>query len=268
MVTVNVASIPTELLESILFGHEKGAFTGAHSQHIGKFELAHRGTIFLDEISDLRIDLQGKLLRVLQEGEIERVGGNKFISVDVRLIAASNTDLREAIKKGSFREDLFYRLNVIPVKIPPLRSRIEDLPIFVDFFIKKCNKKFRKQVKGMRQEAIDILSRYSWPGNIRELENLIERLVALSEVEWISPQSLPIEYHFSTFPRLKSSSINGNVLRESVQAFERIYLYRILERNHWNRRKTSRELGVSLTTLKRKIKALDIAALDVKEGKK
>jgi len=295
MVTVNMASIPSELLESILFGHEKGAFTGAYRQHIGKFELAHRGTIFLDEISDLRIDLQGKLLRVLQEGEIERVGGNKSITVDVRLIVASNSDLREAIDKGTFREDLFYRLNVIPVKVPALRNRIEDIPIFVDFFIKKYNKKFRKNVKGMRQEAVDILSKNSWPGNIRELENLIERLIALSETEWIGPQSLPIEYHFPSFvlpakgmppaaedksgqppmqqatdalrfPSPKSSVRDGNFLRESVQAFERIYIFRVLERNNWNRRKASRELRVSLATLKRKIKSLRISTFKGAEG--
>ncbi len=190
-VAVNLAAIPKELVESTLFGHEKGAFTGAIRQHLGKFELASGGTLFLDEIGDLRYELQAKLLRAIQEGEIERVGGTHPIKTEFRLIAATNTDLENAVKEGTFREDLYYRLNVIPLRMPPLRDRIEDLPDLVRFLLRRYNVKFRKNVQGIADSTLRILGAYWWPGNIRELENLIERLVAISDKEWITDEDLP-----------------------------------------------------------------------------
>src|SRR5205085_12467974 len=171
--------------------------TGAHKQQLGKFELASGGTLFLDEIGDLRFDLQAKLLRAIQEGEIERVGGTKPIKTDFRLVAATNVDLEKAVKEGRFREDLFYRINVIPIRMPPLRDRIEDLPELARLFLDRYKTKFRKPVRGISGSALKILASYWWPGNIRELENLIERLVAVSDKEWIIDDDLPLEYHFA-----------------------------------------------------------------------
>src|SRR5580765_5685793 len=178
-IAVNLAAIPRGLAESALFGHERGAFTGAHRQQLGKFALACNGTLFLDEIGDLRLDLQAKRLRAIQEGEIERVGGTKPIKTDFRLIAATNVDLEKAVKEGRFREDLFYRINVIPIKLPPLRDRIEDLPELAKFFLNRYKVRFRKNIQGISDSTLKILASYWWPGNIRELENLIERLVAV-----------------------------------------------------------------------------------------
>src|SRR5881628_2097150 len=196
-IAVNLSAIPHELVESTLFGHERGSFTGAHKQQLGKFELASGGTLFLDEIGDLRFDLQAKLLRAIQEGEIERVGGTKPIKTDFRLIAATNIDLEKAVKDGKFREDLYYRINVIPIRMPPLRDRMEDLPELTRLFLDRYKSKFRKPLKGVSDSALKILSSYWWPGNIRELENLIERLVAVSDKEWITDEDLPLEYHFA-----------------------------------------------------------------------
>src|SRR5262245_8399867 len=196
-IAVNMAAIPRELAESTLFGHERGAFTGAVRQQLGKFELAANGTLFLDEIGDLRLDLQAKLLRAIQEGEVERVGGTKPVKTEFRLIAATNVDLEKAVKEGKFREDLYYRINVIPIKLPPLRERAEDVPQLVDFFLKRYNTKFHKSIKGLTPPTVDLLRKYWWPGNIRELENLIERLVAVSDKEYISEEDLPLEFHFA-----------------------------------------------------------------------
>src|SRR6266480_1954050 len=205
-IAVNLAAIPRELAESALFGHERGAFTGAHRQQLGKFELASNGTLFLDEIGDLRLDLQAKLLRAIQEGEIERVGGTKPIKTEFRLIAATNIDLEKAVKDGRFREDLYYRINVIPIRMPPLRDRIEDLPELARLFLERYRTKFRKPVRGISGSALKILASYWWPGNIRELENLIERLVAVSDKEWITDEDLPLEYHFA---KLDSASVSS-----------------------------------------------------------
>src|SRR6266487_2351303 len=196
-IAVNLAAVPRDLVESTLFGHERGSFTGAVKQQLGKFELAAGGTLFLDEIGDLRFDLQAKLLRAIQEGEIERVGGTKPIKTDFRLIAATNIDLERAVKDGRFREDLYYRINVIPVRMPPLLDRIEVLPELARLFLDRYKSKFRKPVKGVADSALKILASYWWPGNIRELENLIERLVAVSDKEWITDEDLPLEYHFA-----------------------------------------------------------------------
>src|ERR1700746_953442 len=196
-IAVNLAAVPRELAESSLFGHERGAFTGAHRQQLGKFELASNGTLFLDEIGDLRLHLQAKLLRAIQEGEIERVGGTKPIKTEFRLIAATNIDLEKAVKEGRFREDLYYRINVIPIKLPPLRERVEDVPQLVDFFLHRYNTRFRKKVQGITPPTIEVLKKYWWPGNIRELENLIERLVAVSDKDFISEEDLPLEFHLA-----------------------------------------------------------------------
>src|SRR5437764_5975538 len=196
-IAVNLAAIPRELAESALFGHERGAFTGAHRQQLGKFELASNGTLFLYEIGDLRLDLQAKLLRAIQEGEIERVGGIKPIKTDFRLIAATNIDLEKAVKDGKFREDLYYRINVIPIKLPPLRERTEDVPQLAEFFLRRYNTKFRTRVQSVTEPTMTLWKKYFWPGNIRELENLIERLVAVSDKDYISEEDLPLEFHFA-----------------------------------------------------------------------
>ncbi|MBI2835281.1 MAG: sigma-54-dependent Fis family transcriptional regulator [Acidobacteria bacterium] len=255
-ITVNVAAIPSELVESALFGHEKGSFTSAHRQQLGKFELASGGTLFLDEIGDLRLDLQVKLLRAIQEGEIERVGGTKPIKTDFRLIAATNVDLDKAVKEGRFREDLYYRLNVIPIKMPPLRERVEDLPELVNLFIRRFNAKFHKQVTGISESALQILRSYWWPGNIRELENLIERLVAITDKVWLSDEDLPFDYHFA---KLDASDRGHETLfQEACDTFERNFIIRALERSDWNVTAAARYLGLPLSTLKHKIGRLDI----------
>jgi DNA-binding NtrC family response regulator len=256
---VNLSAIPHELVESTLFGHERGAFTGAVKQQLGKFELAAGGTLFLDEIGDLRLDLQAKLLRAIQEGEIERVGGTKPIKTDFRLIAATNIDLERAVKEGRFREDLYYRINVIPIRMPPLRDRIEDLPELARLFLERYRGKFRKPVKGLSDSALKILASYWWPGNIRELENLIERLVAVSDKEWITDEDLPLEYHFA---KLDAASVaNETRFQEACDTFERNFILRALEKSDWNVTATARYLGIPLSTLKHKMARLDLRDL-------
>lgn len=190
-VRINCAAIPANLLESELFGHEKGAFTGALKRKLGKFELAHKGTIFLDEIGEMDLGMQAKLLRVLQNSQFERVGGEDTIQVDVRIIAATNQNLADMVSEGRFREDLFYRLNVIPVFLPPLKDRKEDIPLLVDFFLKKFNREFGKEIIGIMKTAMDILVQYDWPGNVRELKNIMERMVALTDGCYIEPVDIP-----------------------------------------------------------------------------
>ena len=255
-IAVNLSAIPHELVESTLFGHERGAFTGAHKQQLGKFELAAGGTLFLDEIGDLRFDLQAKLLRAIQEGEIERVGGAKPIKTDFRLVVATNVDLEKAVKDGRFREDLYYRINVIPIRMPPLRDRIDDLPELARLFLERYRAKFRKPVRGISDSALKILASYWWPGNIRELENLFERLVAVSDKEWITDEDLPLEYHFA---KLDSTPTAGETLfDEALETFERNFLLRALEKSDWNVTATARYLGIPLSTLKHKMHRLDL----------
>src|SRR2546421_1492253 len=258
-VPVNLAAIPKELVESALFGHEKGSFTGAVRQQLGKFELAGGGTLFLDEVGDLRIELQAKLLRAIQEGEIERVGGTHPIKTEFRLIAATNVDLDKAVKEGSFREDLFYRLNVIPLRMPALRDRIEDLPELARFFIRRYNQKFRKNVQGIADSTLRILGSYWWPGNIRELENLIERIVAISDKDWITDEDLPYELHVAQLDAEGPSA--ENLLERAVTTFERNFLIRALEKSSWNVTATARALGIPLSTLKFKMDKLEIREL-------
>jgi DNA-binding NtrC family response regulator len=256
-IAVNLSAIPHELVESTLFGHERGSFTGAHRQQLGKFELAAGGTLFLDEIGDLRFDLQAKLLRAIQEGEIERVGGIKPIKTDFRLVVATNVDLDKAVKEGRFREDLYYRINVIPIRMPPLRERIDDLPELARLFLERYRVKFRKPVRGISESAVRILQSYWWPGNIRELENLMERLVAVSDKEWITDDDLPLEYHLARLDSAPGSS--GEALfQEACDTFERNFILRALEKSDWNVTATARYLGIPLSTLKHKMARLDL----------
>jgi two-component system, NtrC family, response regulator AtoC len=256
-IAVNLAAIPRELAESALFGHERGAFTGAHRQQLGKFELASNGTLFLDEIGDLRLDLQAKLLRAIQEGEIERVGGNKPIKTEFRLIAATNVDLAKAVKDGRFREDLYYRINVIPIKLPPLRERTEDIPQLAEFFLRRYNARFRKKIQGVTDSTMTMLKRYWWPGNIRELENLIERLVAVSDKDYIAEEDLPLEFHFAQLEP-SSGSRGENLFEDATNTFERNFILRALEKCGWNVTGTAEYLGIPLSTLKYKMDKLDV----------
>ncbi len=254
-IAVNLAAIPRDLVESTLFGHERGAFTGAVQQRIGKFELASGGSLFLDEIGDLRLDLQAKLLRAIQEDEIERVGGTKPIKTSFRLIAATNVDLERAVKDGTFRGDLFFRLNVIPVRLPPLRDRLDDVPELAEFFLRRYNSRFNKSIKGIAQSTLRMLGHYWWPGNIRELENLIERVVATCDGEWITDDDLPIDFQVA---ELDHQEDEKSLLDRALATFERNYIIRALEKQAWNITQTARYLGVPLSTLKFKIDRLDI----------
>jgi len=253
---VNLAAIPGELVESTLFGHEKGAFTSAIRQQLGKFEIASGGTLFLDEIGELKPDAQAKLLRAIQESEIERVGGRQPIKVDLRIIAATNIDLEKAVREGRFREDLFYRINVIPVRVPPLRERTEDIPALAQCFVDRYNAKFRKSVQGVSPAALAVLQAYAWPGNIRELENVIERLVAVNDKDVIDAEDLPYEYHLA--PLVAPQNDGGGLLDRACETFERNYILKALEQSGWNVTATARTLGVPLSTLKHKMERLDI----------
>src|SRR3954462_9300275 len=253
-IAVNMSAIPHELVESTLFGHERGSFTGAHKQQLGKFELAAGGTLFLDEIGDLRFDLQAKLLRAIQEGEIERIGGTKPIRTDFRLIAATNVDLDRAVKEARFREDLYYRINVIPIRMPPLRDRIDDIPQLAEFFLRRYTSRFRKRILSISDSTMAMLKKYWWPGNIRELENLIERLVAVSDKEWITDEDLPLEYHFA---KLDAASVTTETrFQEACDTFERNFILRALEKSDWNVTASARYLGIPLSTLNQKMPRL------------
>ncbi len=255
-IAVNLAALPSELVESTLFGHERGAFTGATKQQLGKFEMAAGGTLFLDEIGDLRLDLQAKLLRAIQEGEIERVGGSKPLKADFRLIVATNVDLERAVREGKFREDLYYRINVIPIRMPPLRERIEDLPLLVDTFLKRYNARFHKSVSGVAEGAMTVFKSYWWPGNIRELQNLMERLVAVDERGWVLEEDLPFEYQLAHITNSQPSSEGRFV--DAVNTFERALILRALTECEWNVTGASRYLGMPLSTLKHKIQRFEI----------
>jgi len=240
-IKVNCAALPEGVLESELFGHEKGAFTGAVSQRKGRFELAHGGTIFLDEIGDLTAGMQIRLLRVLQEREFERVGGIETIQADVRVIAASNRDLEELIERGEFRQDLYYRLNVFPIHVPPLRERKTDILLLADYFVEKYAKASRKKVRRISTPAIDMLMVYHWPGNVRELENCIERAVLLSSDDVIHGFHLP--------PTLQTAEASGTVLRgtltETLDEIERELIIDALKSSRGNKAKAARALGIS-----------------------
>jgi DNA-binding NtrC family response regulator len=252
-VKVSCASLSEGIIESELFGHEKGSFTGAIASRKGRFELAHPGTLFLDEVEDIPPSTQIKLLRVLQEGEFERVGGNKTIRVNIRIIAASNRDLQEAVKNGIFREDLYYRLNVVNIKLPPLRERKEDLPFLVNFFIEKFNQKYKMKVKGLSQRAMNLLMDYEWSGNVRELENTIESILVIHSPEVVDLPHLPAEIReYKEKPELISIKV-GTRLEE----VERELLIQTLKATKGNKRRAAELLGINVRTIHRKMEGKD-----------
>jgi two-component system, NtrC family, response regulator AtoC len=260
-VAVSCAALTETLLESELFGHEKGSFTGALARRKGKFEAAHGGTLFLDEVGSLRVDLQAKLLRALQEREVERLGGTRTIPVDVRVIAATNADLRHLVRARAFREDLFYRLNVATLAIPPLRERKDDIPILVEHFIRKYAREFKKDVRGISRGALPSLAAYDWPGNVRELENVIERSVALARRPVIGLDDLPLDLALrdAHAPGLdRAATAPPLPLREARDRFEQLYVLRALERESWNQSRAARALGVHRNTLLARLAAWKI----------
>jgi DNA-binding NtrC family response regulator len=255
-IPINCASIPENLLESELFGHEKGAFTGAVNQRIGMFELANEGTLFLDEISGLRMELQAKLLRVLEGKEIRRLGSGKVIKIDVRLISATNVDLKQAVQEEKFRQDLYYRLNVVPIHLAPLRERQEDIALLAEHFLKKLNHVFRRHISGFSKEALEYLLNYDWPGNVRELKNVVERLVALSDNDIITPKDLPFDIFIKG--SLKEEFCSEGGLKEASRGFQKKYIEAVLERTGGNKIKAARILGIHRNALMNKIKSLDL----------
>ncbi len=252
----NCASIPEGLLESELFGHEKGAFTGAMAMRKGRFELADRGTIFLDEIGDLPLALQPKILRVLQEREFERVGGDKTIKADVRLIAATSRDLEEFVSKGKFREDLYYRLNVVPVFLPSLRERKEDIPLLVEYFLKKCNEENKKKV-AISSDVLNIFRDYDWPGNVRELENTIERLVVMSGDKTITKSDLPLNIRDQSI-KSKYGSKMKDALQSTIEDIEKTRMLDALEKTGWNQARAAKILGITPRQIGYKIKKYNL----------
>ena len=256
LIKVNCAALPETLLESELFGHEKGAFTGATMRKEGRFQLAHRGSIFLDEIAEMTPQTQAKILRVLQEQEFEPVGSAKTRKVDTRIIAATNKNLEEKIREGTFREDLYYRLNVVQVEIPPLNERREDIPLLTDFFIKKHSEKNHKLIKSIDPVALDFLMRFNWPGNVRELENVIERAVILTRGDSISPSDFPSTINIKSDSQEMPSPIleYGQTLKD----VERQMIMKTLDANEGNRTRTSEILGISRRTLQLKLKEYGI----------
>jgi two-component system NtrC family response regulator len=254
LIKVNCAALPETLLESELFGHEKGAFTGATARRIGRFEAADKGTLFLDEIGELTSGMQVKLLRVLQEREFERLGGNTTIKVDVRVIAATNRDIEKAMKEGAFREDLYYRLNVVSVVIPPLRERKEDVPGLVDFFIKKYNRENNKSITGISAETRDLLMRYGYPGNVRELENIIERAVVLAKKAVITRLDLPIHVRSAASEvELSAQALKGS-LNETLDTVERGIILESLKASGGVQTRAAEKLGISERVLRYKLK--------------
>jgi two-component system response regulator AtoC len=252
-VAIDVASLPGTLVESELFGYEKGAFTGAEARKLGKFELAQGGTIFLDEVGNLTSDLQVKLLRVLEQREIERVGGKTKIKLDIRLITATNTDLGKAVKKGTFREDLYYRINVFPIDLPLLRERREDIPLLIEYFLKEFRKRYNKRVKSVSSKVMKIFLNYDWPGNVRELKNAIESASLLAD-GIIQVNDLPLHFQKT----MMKEEENGGSLKKTAQQVEKEIIIRALEKNNWNKSKTAKVLKIDYKTLYNKMKRYQI----------
>jgi two-component system nitrogen regulation response regulator NtrX len=256
MVEVNCAAIPEELIESELFGHEKGAFTGASTMRKGKFDLAHEGTIFLDEIGDMSLKTQSKTLRILEEQKFERVGGSRTIHVDVRVIAATNKNLEAEIEKGNFREDLYFRLNVIPIIVPPLRERVEDIPELLSVFQKEISLNTKLESKEFSSESIEILKKYQWPGNIRELKNLVERLVIMTPGRLIQPKDIPPPFNrLSDVKESFDSALMFDSIKEAREKFERAFIETKLREFNGNISQTAEAIGIERSNLHRKIKA-------------
>jgi two-component system nitrogen regulation response regulator NtrX len=255
-IEVNCAAIPEDLIESELFGHEKGAFTGATAMKRGKFDLANEGTIFLDEVADMSLKAQAKVLRILQEKKFERVGGNKLIPTDVRVLAATNKDLEKEMEEGRFRQDLYYRLNVIPLRIPPLRDRKEDIPLLVDRFIKDSALKEREPEKQVTDEVLAILMRHDWPGNVRELKNIIERLMIMTPARVVSKCDLfPLFEEVKMETTVSLSDITNDTFRAAKQDFERQYIIRKLREFDGNISKTAEAIGLERSNLHKKIRS-------------
>lgn len=253
-VAVNCAAIPENLLESELFGHERGSFTGAHERKLGKFELADEGTLFLDEIGCMSPAMQSKLLRVLENKVIERLGSEKGVEVDVRIISATNIEFQKAIEEGKFRSDLYYRLNVIPLPLPPLRERKEDIKLLAEYFVKKFNKEVKKEINGLAEAALNNLQKYDWPGNVRELQNIIERAVVLSSGRLIEELDLPIADQ-----RIVPTLAPGANMIESLDQYEKEMIEKALLESNQNRSKAARFLGIPRSTLNSRIDSLGIA---------
>ena len=256
MVEVNCAAIPEELIESELFGHEKGAFTGATTMKKGKFDLAHEGTLFLDEISDMSLKAQSKTLRILQEQKFERVGGAKTIHVDVRVIAATNKDLETEIEKGNFRDDLYFRLNVIPITVPALRERVEDIPELVNEFLNDISLRTNLELKEFSQKAIDLLKKYHWPGNVRELKNLVERLVIMTPEKVIQDKDVPPPFNRALdVKEAPESSFMDGPFKDAKIKFEKAFIARKLREFNGNISQTAEAIGLERSNLHKKIKA-------------
>jgi two-component system nitrogen regulation response regulator NtrX len=251
-VEVNCAAIPQELIESELFGHEKGSFTGAFEKKKGKFELADEGTLFLDEIGDMSLTTQSKVLRVIETQEFHRVGGSKNIKVDVRLVAATNKDLQKGVKDGNFREDLYFRLNVIPILVAPLRERRQDIPILIDHFMAHFSADYGKPVKDIEPDAMKALQGYDWPGNVRELKNTVERLFIMTAANTITVRDI------SVFNKETTDYFSFQTLKEARDSFERDYILKKLAENKWNVSKTAEVLQIERSNLHRKIKNYEI----------
>ncbi len=266
-VAINCGAIPENLLESELFGHVKGAFTGATAAKVGKFEVADGGTIFLDEIGDMSPDLQVKVLKVLEEREFEPVGGCKSIKVDVRIIAATHRDLEEEVQKGNFREDLFYRLYVIPIQLPSLSERRVDIPLLTHYFLNKLNMDKNARISGISSDAMELLMQYAWPGNVRELANMLERLVVLKADGEIQVDDLPAKLRLDSIDESDDATFavscpelgtEGICLNTAVSEFEKNLIYQSLEKTDWVKNKAAKLLQVKRTTLVEKIKRYDL----------
>ena len=257
-VKVNCGVLAENLLESELFGHMKGSFTGAIRDKLGRFEIANGGTIFLDEIGDISANMQLKLLRVLQEGEFERVGGTETIKVDVRIIAATNRDLAQMMLNGEFRQDLYYRLNVIPLEVPPLRERKDDIPLLISHFLEKFNKQFDKKIEVIEDDAMKCLQNYSWQGNIRELENLIERSVVLNKTGKLIVKDFP-HYVVNSEDDLSFEFDADGSLIDIVDSYEKQIILRALKENNFNKLRTAEKLGIHRSTFMSKLKKFDIS---------
>jgi transcriptional regulator with PAS, ATPase and Fis domain len=264
---INCAAIPETLLESELFGYEKGAFTDARQQKRGILELASGGTVFLDEIGEMPLALQAKLLRVLEEQSFRRLGGVKDIRVDLRVITATNQDLRHAMRQGRFRLDLYYRLNVIQLAIPPLRERRDDILPLVNHFINSFNQKFKRQIKGVSPHTAELLLAHDWPGNVREVRNTVERAMVLEESSWVQPSSLRIQRDSSPgVPAFATTSAGINFEGMGLEQAERTMLLRALEKYNWNQSQAARALGISRDTLRYRMKKFDLKGAEAAGG--
>lgn len=264
-IKVNCAAIPEELIESELFGAVKGAYTGSVADRDGKFSQAHTGTIFLDEIGDMSLKVQAKVLRALQEGEFEKVGGTKTIRADVRVVAATNKDLKAEVQKGTFREDLYFRLNVVPIMMPPLRQRKTDIPLLVQHFIKQCCEESALKKKSFSDSAIHLMTDYDWPGNIRELRNVVERMMILGAGDVVQSEELPISVSKSEVTYSKNVSGNKS-LKDLKEEVERSHIMTVMEKNNWNVTRAAQELDIERTNLHKKLKYYNITSDKLSEN--